>query len=143
MRYKFDGHLVTTNKLEFSKVERMQFTSRLIERLFTYHGIRPSPTALAAQFNLRSGGPPVTSHAVHKWLAGQSIPTQDKLRVLANWLHVTPEWLRFGGDESHLVQGVSVANGSEEERLIQDFSKLNRRSQEIVRGLIDILLKKS
>jgi hypothetical protein len=27
---------------------------------------------------------------------GEGIPTQDRIQVLANWLNVSPSWLRFG-----------------------------------------------
>jgi len=30
------------------------------------------------------------------WLLGKSIPMQDKLRVLADWLQVSPDELRYG-----------------------------------------------
>jgi transcriptional regulator with XRE-family HTH domain len=33
---------------------------------------------------------------VRNWLLGQALPTQDKLVVLAQWLQVSPEELRFG-----------------------------------------------
>ena len=55
-----------------------------------------SPTQLAREFNLRFGGHPVTVHAARKWLQGESIPTQEKLRALADWLDVSASWLRFG-----------------------------------------------
>lgn len=31
---------------------------------------------------------------------GESIPTQEKIRVLAKWLGVPADWLRFGGYDS-------------------------------------------
>lgn len=59
-------------------------------------GIRPSATVLANEFNLRYWGKSITSHTARNWLLGKSIPMQDKLRVLADWLHVSPDELRFG-----------------------------------------------
>ena len=38
----------------------------------------------------------ITSHTARNWLLGKSSPTQDKLRVLADWLHVSPDELRYG-----------------------------------------------
>lgn len=35
-------------------------------------------------------------NTARNWLLGKSIPTQDKLRVLADWLHVNPDELRYG-----------------------------------------------
>ena len=35
----------------------------------------------------------MTGTSARNWLLGKSIPTQDKLRVLADWLHVSPDEL--------------------------------------------------
>jgi hypothetical protein len=59
-------------------------------------GIRPSPTLVANEFNLRYWGKSITSHTARNWLLGKSIPMQDKLRVLAEWLHVSADELRYG-----------------------------------------------
>lgn len=59
-------------------------------------GIRPSPTLVANEFNLRYWGKSVTINTARNWLLGKSIPMQDKLRVLADWLHVSPDELRYG-----------------------------------------------
>lgn len=59
-------------------------------------GIRPSPTLVANEFNLRYWGKSITPHTARNWLLGKSIPMQDKLRVLAEWLHVSADELRYG-----------------------------------------------
>jgi transcriptional regulator with XRE-family HTH domain len=59
-------------------------------------GVRQSPTLVANEFNLRYWGRSITPHTARNWLLGKSIPTQDKLRVLADWLQVSPDELRFG-----------------------------------------------
>jgi len=59
-------------------------------------GVRPSPTLLANEFNLRYWGKSITANTARNWLLGKSIPVQDKLRVLADWLHVSADELRFG-----------------------------------------------
>ena len=46
-----------------------------------------------------SNGRPITVHAARKWLMGEAIPTQDKMRDYLSALLVPIEWLRFGGDE--------------------------------------------
>ncbi len=52
---------------------------------------------MANEFNLRYyWGKSITYHTARNWLLGKSIPTQDKLRVLADWLHVSPDELRYG-----------------------------------------------
>ena len=59
-------------------------------------GVRPSPTLLANEFNLRYWGKSITITTARNWLLGKSIPMQDKLRVLADWLHVSSDELRYG-----------------------------------------------
>jgi len=75
--------------------ETQAFAERLHKALMGA-AVRPSPTAVAHEFNARYRGPNITPHTVRNWLLGQALPTQDKLVVLAQWLQVSPEELRFG-----------------------------------------------
>ena len=54
------------------------------------------PTKLADQFNLRYTGTGVSAQTTHKWLAGRSIPSPDKITTLAAWLGVSEHWLHYG-----------------------------------------------
>jgi uncharacterized protein (DUF39 family) len=93
------------DKQQVNKIERQAFASRLRHAL-EQAGVSISPTVVAHEFNLRYWGQGVTMHAVRNWLIGQSLPGQDKLVVLADWLRVDPQHLRFGyttssrGDDS-------------------------------------------
>lgn len=78
-----------------SSTEPQAFAQRLRQALEA-SGVRVSPTVVANEFNLRYWGRSVTPHTARNWLLGKSIPTQDKLRVLADWLQVGPDELRFG-----------------------------------------------
>jgi hypothetical protein len=80
--------MATTNETE-------AFAERL-RRSLDGCGVRQSPTLVANEFNLRYWGRSITPHTARNWLLGKSIPTQDKLRVLADWLQVSPDELRFG-----------------------------------------------
>lgn len=75
------------------------------------------PALVAREFNRRFLGKSVTANTVRKWLAGDAIPLQDKLVVLAAWLGVSPEWLRYGQtDPTHadrLQQGVAALEPDE------------------------------
>ena len=76
-------------------IENEQFADRLRQALKGV-GFRPSPTLLANEFNLRYWGESITTNTARNWLLGKSIPMQDKLRVLAEWLHVSADELRYG-----------------------------------------------
>lgn len=78
-----------------SSNETQAFAQRLKQALVA-SGVRISPTVVANEFNLRYWGRSVTPYTARNWLLGKSIPTQDKLRVLADWLQVGPDELRFG-----------------------------------------------
>jgi transcriptional regulator with XRE-family HTH domain len=75
--------------------EPQQFADRLRGALESA-GVRASPTLVANAFNLLYHGRSITPHTARNWLLGQVMPTQDKLRVLAEWLQVSPDELRFG-----------------------------------------------
>jgi len=75
--------------------ETEAFAQRL-RRALDSAGVRASPTVVANEFNLRYWGRSVTPHTARNWLLGKSIPTQDKLQVLSEWLQVSPDELRFG-----------------------------------------------
>ncbi len=83
--------MVNASKL----IENEEFATRLRLALKCV-GIRPSATVLANEFNLRYWGESITINTARNWLLGKSIPMQDKLRVLADWLHVSPDELRYG-----------------------------------------------
>src|SRR3954470_14630765 len=76
--------------------EKLSFSRRLKEAMRRARTEAESPTRIAREFNLRFEGDPVTAQAVRKWLDGRALPSQDKMRALASWLEVSPQWLRFG-----------------------------------------------
>ncbi|MFN7087466.1 MAG: hypothetical protein ACK4N4_12675 [Burkholderiales bacterium] len=80
--------------------EKQGFSKRLKEAMRHARVDATSPTRVAREFNLRYHGNPVTTQAVRKWLSGLALPSQDKIRVLAGWLEVPAQWLRFGEAES-------------------------------------------
>src|SRR3569833_1795615 len=88
-----------------TSTEREDISARLQQNLRDADYSPESPTQLAREFNIRFPGRPITVHAARKWLMGEAIPTQEKLRTLAQWLGVPAEWLRFGGTETHALVG--------------------------------------
>jgi transcriptional regulator with XRE-family HTH domain len=92
-----------------TSTETEAFAQRLKQALEA-SGVRASPTVVANEFNLRYWGRSITPHTARNWLLGKSIPTQDKLRVLAEWLQVSPDALRFGGPRAGTRLSESDAN---------------------------------
>ena len=78
--------------------EKGHFSRRLKEAMRKAR-LDAGPTRFAREFNLRHHGEPVTAQTARKWLYGGALPTQDKLRTLAQWLEVSPHWLRYGEPE--------------------------------------------
>jgi transcriptional regulator with XRE-family HTH domain len=75
---------------------RQQFSARL-KKEFQRLGLPvASPTQIAQEFNRRYPATQVTAQTLRKWLLAEAIPTQAKLIALADWLAVSPQWLRFG-----------------------------------------------
>jgi len=127
-----------------SSSEREQFSQRLQKMLRETHHSPDSPTELAREFNIRFSGPPITVHAARKWLVGEAIPTQDKIRALAQWLVVPADWLRFGSDAARPdVPSVSSSNAGSpvDLKLIADLKLLDETHRQIVREVVRILIR--
>ena len=131
-----------------ASLEREDFSERLQQALRDADYSPDSPTQLAREFNVRFPGRPITVHAARKWLVGEAIPTQEKLRTLAQWLGVPAEWLRFGG--THAGAAAPAANASaparfeaEDIKLIADLKRLDERDRTIARELIRMLARLS
>ena len=75
--------------------EKNDFAQRLRSAMLAA-GYPDRPAVLEREFNSRYWGRSVTFQAVSRWLRGESIPSQDKLQVLAEWLRIEPQVLRFG-----------------------------------------------
>ncbi len=76
--------------------EKLAFAERLRYALKRAAKNVNTATELANQFNLRHSSEPITPQAAQKWLNGKASPTADKIETLADWLNVSPHWLRYG-----------------------------------------------
>ena len=109
-------HLGTT--VNSSKTEALAFSERLKSALKT-NDVKVSPTVLANFFTLQHGkGQSITPHTARNWLLGNTMPRQDHLRVLADWLKVSPDQLRFGRTEANTP--LFSSNGVEYQVSVQD-----------------------
>jgi hypothetical protein len=105
-----------------------------------------SATVLARNFNMRYPWQPITVHAARKWLLGEAIPTQDKMRVIAEWLSVSVMWLRYGeGEEAaakkgqHGVEPESFNSG--DIKLLEDVRALKGYERRLVNDLVQMFLQ--
>jgi hypothetical protein len=92
-----------------------------------------SPTELQRAFNARNLKLAVSVHAARKWLMGEAIPTQVRLRALADVLQVSPTWLRFG---EQVAVKASKPLSAQEHMLIQHFRSLPTAQQTHVLALV-------
>ncbi len=118
--------------------ERDAFSARLKEALAHQGCPKTGPADVVREFNRRFPGTPVTAHAVRKWLMAESIPAQAKLKTLAEWLGVSPEWLRFGAGEISRLQA-SEAAPEMDFQLMREIAALSTRDQDVVRTLVKAL----
>jgi len=127
-----------------SSEEKKGFTKRLAEALRRADLHDAGPSHIAREFNLRYQGNPVTTQAVRKWLGGLALPSQDKMRVLAEWLDVAPQWLRFGEgvrDERNVTRQESTAYRADYPTLLRKFDLLNDPHRKMVFEIVLALLR--
>jgi transcriptional regulator with XRE-family HTH domain len=119
--------------------EASRFSERLKHALINA-GYEPRPSVLEREFNLRYWGPSISFQATRRWLNGETIPMQDRLQVLAEWLNVDPHWLRFGERLNRAEPPRSAAKvlrqlTPEEENAIRDFLALPEDKRRIFQEL--------
>lgn len=124
--------------------EKIEFSNRLREAM-TKAGYPLRPVVLEREFNTRYWGQSVTLQAVRRWLRGEAIPSQDKIQVLAEWLKIEPEVLRFGDVVRTKVQehqqrwGEGV--GYVERETLDAFLQLPATERKIIREVIWAFIK--
>ena len=119
--------------------ERNEFSQRLISAVRNI-GCQPTPALCAREFNLRAAGSAISTHAMRKWLCAEAIPTQERMRVLARWLGVSPQWLRFGEMEDAIPTATELS--SEDIILISDIQLLNKTDRKVIEKLTRFFLER-
>jgi len=121
-----------------------EFAARL-EQAMSAKSIRRSSTVLAKLFNAEFDGKAVTIPTVSNWMHGFTMPTQDKLVVLAKLLDTSAEQLRYGR-HSEKTLTLMNADGSESElttsqqQLVRKYIMLSSSQQRLVSDLVDELV---
>ncbi len=122
-----------------SKSRENQEFSRRLRLALKRSGHSSNITTFASDYNARAGALIVTVSAARKWLLGRSMPTQPRLQVLADWLDISVDWLRFGSSATPALAHQTAANVAAS-LLLQDLSRLEPSGKMLVRELVTVLL---
>lgn len=118
---------------------RKLFADRLRDAMLAA-GYEPKPAVLEREFNTRFWGKPMSLHGVRRWLRGETLPTHEKLLVLAEWLVVSPQQLGFGDEIYRKVEQRRArwdsGIGYEDRELFETFLKLPVPQRKIIREVI-------
>jgi hypothetical protein len=105
-------------------------------------GYAPRPAVLEREFNTRYWGKPMTLHGVRRWLLGETMPSNDKIKVLAEWLGEAPQDLGFGqaglasGGVRENVRPWGPVYGYQEREIVEAFLTLPVSQRRVVREVI-------
>jgi transcriptional regulator with XRE-family HTH domain len=103
-------------------------------------GYDPKPAVLEREFNTRYWGKAMTLHGVRRWLRGETMPTHDKLLVLAEWLAVSPQQLGFGDEIARKSQERRArwdsGIGYQDRDIFEAFLKLPVPQRKVLREVI-------
>lgn len=95
-----------------------------------------SPTYLSKEFNHRYDGQAISVQSANNWLLGKAIPNQDKLAILAIWLNVSNQWLRFGDETAQLDSSLSDQDSIDLDFFLK-FRALKSQQKVLIKNLID------
>ncbi len=124
---KFSGAPAYASRMvkETLATEARGFAERLRQAMVE-SGVQPSASVLAHEFNLRYWSRSITVHTARNWLVGASLPMQDKLVILAQWLQISPDELRFGIRHEGPAHSVREAGAFDDALGLQDREMLRR-----------------
>lgn len=124
--------------------EKEAFSKRLKQQLAKKGWVTNSPTWLAKEFNIRYSGQSVSIQTASNWLAGTAIPSQDKLQILAAWLDISSQWLRFGEQNAEPDQASTHKNVQfYMDDLPIKIAKLTPKQKQLVYQIVEELLSHS
>jgi len=118
---------------------RHKFAVRLREAMGRA-GYPARPAVLEREFNTRYWGKPMTLHGVRRWLLGETMPSNDKIKVLAEWLGEAPQNLGFGEQQMDKLEDplrtLGPDFGYQERELMEAFLSLPVAQRRVVREVI-------
>lgn len=118
---------------------KKEFAQRLREAM-DRAGYQPRPSVLEREYNLRCWGKPMTLHGVRRWLKGETLPSQEKLLVIAEWLQVSPQELLYGPKVGQPIKERRArweeAIGHQEREIFEAYLKLPQEQRKVIREVI-------
>ena len=122
-----------------TQIENQKFAARLAIAIDS-KGLKQSPTSIANLFNSKYEGRPITPHTARNWLLGKSLPTQEKLVLLAELLDTSPEQLRFGrSSEKTLISdfdGAEIEVANVDQQFFRRYLALTETQRRVVREVV-------
>ena len=122
-----------------TQIENQKFAERLAIAIGS-KGLKQSPTSIANLFNSKYEGRPITPHTARNWLLGKSLPTQEKLVLLAELLEISPEQLRFGrSSEKTLISdfdGAEIEVANVDQQFFRRYLALTETQRRVVRDVV-------
>lgn len=123
------------------KEEREAFSKRLAQAMRDA-GLEARPSVLMREFNLRYRGQSVSFQSASRWLRERSIPTQDKLRLIAKLLGVEPHVLRFGTTTPAVAESPAAWRTGlklQDHEMLEAYLALPASRRKLVRDIITAL----
>ncbi|MEO7953566.1 MAG: XRE family transcriptional regulator, partial [Polaromonas sp.] len=118
---------------------KRKFAERLRDAMVAA-GYEAKLALLEREFNTRYWGKPMTLHGVRRWLRGETLPTHEKLLVLAEWLDVSPQQLNYGENIQRKVQARRArwdsGVGYQDRDIFEAFLKLPIPQRKLIREVI-------
>ena len=122
-----------------TQIENQKFAARLAIAIDS-KGLKQSPTSIGNLFNSKYEGRPITPHTARNWLLGKSLPTQEKLVLLAELLDTSPEQLRFGrSSEKTLISdfdGAEIEVANVDQQFFRRYLALTETQRRVVRDVV-------
>lgn len=123
------------------KEEREAFSRRLAAAMRDAD-YEPRPSVLFKLFNSRYRGKSVSFQTASRWLHGRSIPTQDKLRLLAKLLGLEPHTLQFGAPAPGVAESPAAWHTGlkpQDHEMVEAYLALPASRRKLVRDLVTAL----
>lgn len=108
-------------------------------------GLPEKPSVLQARFNEHYDGDHVSWQTARNWLKGNFIPQHDKLQVMAEMLHVKPNYLLFDapppkgiqGDADDQAQPLPTSPG--DLSMWENYLEIEPEMQQVVRQVVSLM----